>query len=364
MYKLMLVDDEDIVRHQVIKKIDWASYGFEIVCEAENGNEAFELFEIHRPDVVISDIKMPFMDGLELSEKILEKYPFTKIIILTGFDDFEYAKKGIDLHITNYVLKPVSSKELVRILQEVKAMIDEEIEHKQNLARLKRHYEQSYEQMRSGFLKGLVSGSESNGDLNEWLAYYEINLPGDCYMVTMVQIDRAGEVSRTHMQDLEYDRIALFDLVKELDGQFHLGEYYLENGGVCLLTSGTLAHQGVFVHKHMEKMEKVRQAVERFLPYSVTIGCGHVVRSLDGLPHSRRSAGSACDYKLSMGGNQVIYINDLEKSDMEYEFGEAQKRTLKRVLKGGTEEEFAHLIEEIFESLLQADEKQQLLGVL
>lgn len=366
MYKLMLVDDEYIVRHQVINKIDWHSYGFEIVCEAENGSEAYELFELHQPDVVITDIKMPFMDGLELSSKILAKYPYTKIIVLTGFDEFEYAKKGIDLHITNYVLKPVSSKELIRILGEVKKTIDDEIEHRRDVDRLRRHYERSYDLMRSRFLEGLVRDTDKAQDLREWLTYYEIDLLGSLYMASVIQIDNNFEdKEHAELVDLEYRKIALLDLVKEVDEQFDLGEYFLDGKEVVILKGSEGSSYGDFVRGQMTKMEKLRQAVERYLPYTVTIGCGQVCQRLENLHQSKDGAISACDYKLLMGTNQVIYISDLEKNVIDdYDFNDRDQRSLARMIKAGAVSEFDDKIEEVFTALLKTELTQQLMTIL
>lgn len=93
LYKIMLVDDEEEVRKSIINKIDWADAGFEVIGDAENGKDALEKIEQNEPDVVLTDIKMPYMDGLTMAETIRQLYPSVKIVIFSGFDEFEYAKK-------------------------------------------------------------------------------------------------------------------------------------------------------------------------------------------------------------------------------------------------------------------------------
>lgn len=119
-YKLILVDDEEDVREGLLGQIQWESLGYQVMDTAENGKEAAEMVEKHHPDVVVTDIQMPFMNGLQLSEWIRNHYPGTKIIILTGYDEFEYAQKAIRLGIDEYVLKPFSAGELVEVLEKVK----------------------------------------------------------------------------------------------------------------------------------------------------------------------------------------------------------------------------------------------------
>ena len=116
LYKIMLVDDEEEVRKSIINKIDWADAGFEVIGDAENGKDALEKIEQNEPDVVLTDIKMPYMDGLTMAETIRQLYPSVKIVIFSGFDEFEYAKKAIKLNVIEYILKPVNVEELTAIL--------------------------------------------------------------------------------------------------------------------------------------------------------------------------------------------------------------------------------------------------------
>ena len=97
LYKIMLVDDEEEVRTSIIKKINWEANGFEVVGDAENGRDALEKIEILEPNVIITDIRMPYMDGLALTESLRQKFPSIKVIIFSGFDDFSYAKEAISL---------------------------------------------------------------------------------------------------------------------------------------------------------------------------------------------------------------------------------------------------------------------------
>ena len=143
LYRIILVDDEEEVRTSIIKKIDWKSAGFQVVGDAENGQDALEKIEQLEPDVVMTDIRMPYMDGLTLIEKIRQKYPSMKILIFSGFDDFEYAKQAIKLNVTEYILKPVNVEELTEILERVKANLDDEIEQCRNVDRLRERYQNS-----------------------------------------------------------------------------------------------------------------------------------------------------------------------------------------------------------------------------
>ncbi len=117
MIKVMIVDDEKYVRMGIKNDTDWALIGCEVVAEASNGEMALELASEHRPDLVISDIKMPKMDGIELAGKLLEKYPDTKVIFLTAYNEFEYARQAVRLGVSDYLLKPFQDGELEGAIQ-------------------------------------------------------------------------------------------------------------------------------------------------------------------------------------------------------------------------------------------------------
>lgn len=129
-YKVILVDDEEEVIDVIERKIHWDMLGFDVVGSANNGVKALELVEKLQPDVVITDIKMPYMDGLELSRRLNNDYQNIHIIIFTGFDEFEYAKEAVHLEIEEYMLKPINALELSDCLKRVKNSLDKEREEK------------------------------------------------------------------------------------------------------------------------------------------------------------------------------------------------------------------------------------------
>ena len=123
-YKVLLVDDEEEVRNAIEQRINWEELGFEVIGKAQNGVKAMEIAEKLQPDVVITDIKMPYMNGLELARNLKEENPGVRILILTGFDEFEYAKEAVHLEIEEYILKPINANELSECLKRLKNVLD------------------------------------------------------------------------------------------------------------------------------------------------------------------------------------------------------------------------------------------------
>lgn len=123
MLKVLIVEDEDIIRKGLIHTIDWISKGCNIIGDACDGLEGLKLIEKYSPDIVITDIKMPFMDGITMLEEALKKYSFYSIL-LTSYSEFEYAKKAISLKVFEYLLKPVDEEKLFEIIDKIKVEIE------------------------------------------------------------------------------------------------------------------------------------------------------------------------------------------------------------------------------------------------
>ena len=127
-YTVLVVDDEENQRRALIEKVDWARAGFEVIGEAENGVEALPLVEMLEPDLVMTDIRMPLMTGLELAAKVREVRPATQMVILSGYDSFEYAQTAIKYNIISYLLKPISSSEMSDELLKIRRRMDENLD--------------------------------------------------------------------------------------------------------------------------------------------------------------------------------------------------------------------------------------------
>lgn len=156
--KILLVDDEEQVRKIIAKKIMWEKLGYELIGNVGNGREALELIEVNEPDVVLTDIRMPFMDGLELASRLKEEYPDIKVIIFSGFDEFEYAKQALKYNVIEYILKPVNIEEMTEILRKVRQSIVDDILKKRNIEKLREAYMKGLPVIKERFLTDLIHG--------------------------------------------------------------------------------------------------------------------------------------------------------------------------------------------------------------
>ena len=156
-YSVLLVDDEEEAVQVIMKKLDWESMGFKIVGYARNGVEALEMAEELQPDVVMTDIKMPYMDGLTLCKKLKELYQ-KKSYHFSGFDEFEYAREAIKIEAEEYILKPINSNELREVFERIKTNLDKEMDEKRNIDKLRAYYMESLPVLQENFYTSLIEG--------------------------------------------------------------------------------------------------------------------------------------------------------------------------------------------------------------
>ena len=128
MYTVIVADDEEEIRRGIVRKVRWEELGFRVVGEAENGAEALEMVEKLEPDLLLTDIRMPFLSGIELARSVREVLPTVQIAFLSGFDDFSYAQQAIQYNIVSYMLKPISAAELEEELRNIKVVMDRKFE--------------------------------------------------------------------------------------------------------------------------------------------------------------------------------------------------------------------------------------------
>ncbi len=207
MVKVFLVEDETIIRRGIRDNIDWTSHGFEFVGEAGDGEYAYPLILKTKPDILVTDIKMPFMDGLELSRLVKKTLPNTRIIVLSGYNEFDYAKEAIKIGISDYLLKPVSSAGLVDALKKAADEIREEREKTKLLER----YFVSYEKYTEFLDKTDYSGVDRKL-INDFLKLGSVD---ECEMFVEEYFAAIGENNYKSLLLRQYMTMDIFYCVQE-----------------------------------------------------------------------------------------------------------------------------------------------------
>ena len=201
MLRVFLAEDETIIRETLRDTVPWARCGYTFVGEAGDGEMALPLIQQTRPDVLITDIRMPFMDGLALSKLVLQEFPQMKVIILSGYDDFEYAQTAIGLGVERYLLKPITKSTLIKVLEEVREKIQGERAQQHYLAQFQQEA-QDYEQYaRRRFLERVVAGQLSVQEIYEQAEKLDLDLRAKSYNLALVSaMPESGSASKSYSE--------------------------------------------------------------------------------------------------------------------------------------------------------------------
>ena len=340
LYKIMLVDDEEEVRESIIRKVPWEENGFTVVGSAENGEDALEKAELLEPDVVMTDIRMPYMDGLEMAERLRKLYPAVKIIIFSGFDEFEYAQQAIKLNVTEYILKPVNVEELTEILQRVKASLDQEIAEKRNVDSLRETFYHNLPVLRERFYLDLLKGRVKAEDMDELMREYQIRMNrGGSWAAGMIEIIMPENQNDTLTIHREHELIPLSvqRIVQEtLESRFL--PVVIDDQGVLNLIVALEQNQDAA--ELIDVCNAVCRSCKRILKLDVTIGIGSRIDQMQKLHLSWRQAREAVGYKNIVGAGSAIYIGDVEPSRKAvlYFDGKSESELLTAIKFGGREE--------------------------
>ena len=186
--KVFLVEDEFVVREGIKNNVDWEAHGYEFCGEAGDGEVAFPMIQKLQPDIVITDIKMPFMDGLTLSRMVKEKFPWIEIILLTGYEDFQFAQEAIRIGVSCYLSKPISGDNL---LKEIDALA-EKTKEKRREREIKKRYEEEMKERteyeKHELFSDLIAGTKGLSELIESARKLSIDLAAIRYNVILIKV--------------------------------------------------------------------------------------------------------------------------------------------------------------------------------
>jgi len=308
-YSVLLVDDEEEVFQVMMKKLDWEKMGFQVAGYARNGMEALEMAEIYQPDIVMTDIKMPYMDGLTLCRKLKEMYEKVKVIIFSGFDEFEYAKEAIKIEAEEYILKPVNSDELCEVFQRVKNNLDKELDEKRNIEKLKKYYQDSLPMMKEGFYTALLDGRIPDHQIEKYMINYQVDLKGPFFTVTVLHISHSDDENAM-------EPVLLTVSVKNLADE-HLTDFWkvktvLYLGEIVVISQLSNPEE---INRFTDHMDKFCKMAKRVCNASVTAGIGYLCSEVGQLQISYRGAQDAVSYRILYGNVRAINIAEIESQD-------------------------------------------------
>lgn len=345
-YTVLVVEDEINQRRALIERVEWEKAGFEVIGQAENGAEALDKVEQLEPDLIFTDIKMPLISGLELAAKVRELRPATQIVILSGYDSFEYARTAINYNIISYLLKPISSSELSEQLFDIHRRMEE------RLGGISGKTAQTDSERLNRltvieFLQPLMfGGSEQQSGDDEKLkaAAAQLGITDEnkrnkfCVLVSKFKKDGKNSVSDEHA--VFVDKI--------------LGRYLKK--AVTFITYGRAVTLAVFEETDIPQnvlelaLLELVQTSKRVMDEECTVGISRQFYELSHCPTAYFEAVTARRY-TSDGVGHIRYIEDKERDgEVEFEYVEKSVLKIEQLLKVGNADELGEFINDMYEN--------------
>ncbi len=293
MYKVFLVDDEIVIREGIRNNVRWEACGFALCGEAPDSEIALSMVQELKPDILITDIRMPFMDGLELCRRVTRTMPWIHIVILSGHDDFSYAQEAISLGVKEYLLKPIAALDLEQVLARIAANIERERAQQADVDALKRQLESSGRLMREERVMNLLDGMGEEEAIQQ-ASSLSMNRAAEHYIVMLVGLNEQCGLLRA--------RGAVERIADGYDGAVQL---CARAGQIAVLVAGDTSQD------LEERAYAFAQAVQHELARegaAVRVAIGAPVERLSALPVSLQAASKLL---LRMTGrNRIMGTSD------------------------------------------------------
>jgi two-component system response regulator YesN len=341
--KLLVAEDEFQVRERIAYGIPWEDYDIEIAGAVGNGREAVVAVEKDCIDIVITDIHMPDMSGLELAKVLKSEYPHVKVIILTGFDHFEYARDSIDYGVVKYLVKPAENEVVLETVLRAKQLREQELNDIHNIALLKQRWKEHLPHLKQSFYKNWLNGRLSTWELEKRSQEIGFSLAGNIYLPVTLDMDPIAETDvRFHSGERPLIQYSLFnitrDVVEDMDGIVLHDDDGLT--AIIFFAPSSVEVSG-FQLKVNQQLGRLLSTVKSCLKLTASAGIGTCVDDQALLPIAYKQSRMALQERIVLGNETVIpyrndapsksvwlNMNDLEKDiEIAVETGNESKRS-------------------------------------
>lgn len=320
MYKLLIVDDEEWIRRRLIDTIKWDSIGIRDVLEAEDGRQALQSTLEAKPDIIITDIRMPDLSGLDFIHEIKKHGMNPRVVFLSGYDDFEYAQRALKLGAYDYVLKPAEGGELLGIVQRCIADIEDERKKKAILKDLQEKLKRDRPVLKERFLFDLLNGYVDEQAIRYDLEYFNIPAGGEyrCACIVIQPDDDSAKKPDVHLMCA-----GIKDIAAEFYSMTGKCESVFMQFGEIAFVLFTKEEDGEALALTEENSRKIQSVVEKLFGITVTIGIGEFCSDVLDLAGSFEQAKQAVLYRSFLGGNKVYRydgVNDESRARIKFAF--------------------------------------------
>jgi len=334
MLKMMVVEDEKILREGICRVGNWESYDIEISGVAENGQDALMQIQSNRPDIILTDVVMPVMDGIELTKSVHEQYPDIRVIMLSGHEEFEFVKKAMEYKACNYLLKPVRMERLLEVVLEVRDEIIKLQKKQQDEILLKKKLEESMPILREHYFNQMLSGREKDENrIRQQLEFLGVEIDTKNIAVMICELDHKLEEEN----QLQITLLQMRELCREVIGNEYQCVVFgdLKDRIVIVLNYSSNISVKDTVTYLQGKAVRIQNEMRELRGESVSFGIGRMAHNISYLPKAYREAESALNYRFFMGSGSTIYIGDIVRDEQGDSFFDSQQEELILCIKAG-----------------------------
>lgn len=357
MYKVLIIDDEPIIRKGLTNIISWNQLGCAICGEAQDGEAGEALIRELRPDIILTDIRMPKADGFTMVREIRDLVPRSKVIILTGYRDFNYAQEAIKLGAFDFILKPTKIEELTSVIQRAVRALDIEQHRDDEMHRFKALYEKNIPLMREKLLYNLLYGLYSNdADIAGQMDHLDLKI--DRFMLGLIDNESREDKDGYDLQLYQFGIISTLEEV--LAREFTLIPLALNSRWIIFVVNSP--NKGNFdLERLHQKLTYLQEMIENCFSFTVSIALSSVGQGYKDIPAKFRECRQALAHRFYLGGNALISYQDLDAffKISDHSSLEASQKQLLEQIKAGNRETAEETVEAIrsYVIALRADEK-------
>ncbi|MCG7378761.1 response regulator [Paenibacillus sp. ACRSA] len=324
MYKLMIVDDELLMRVGIRSMLNWEEFGFHVVGEAGNGKEALELALEVSPDLIITDIKMPVMDGLELIQELSCVLKTCKYVILSNFDEFHYVKEALKLGAADYLIKSeITESSLSELLTTVTLKLQNEQISPANVPSVTIDYSKSLRHLKDSFFQDIVSGFINEKEIMVKAEELQFRIRSDQLVIIKFFVNYYEKAKKKYIEKGEkLLRFSLLNIMEEIIPSKWEKEIFVESSSEYWVIVNVLPETGSIQADLHKLCSKLLSSIKDFMNLSLTAAVSTIVSDFRYIRKACEQAEFALHHGFFTGSNQVLYYNDVLQAPPRQEVNE------------------------------------------
>jgi two-component system response regulator YesN len=350
---LCLIDDIKSVVDG-LTAMNWVEQGIEVVGVSSNGEEGLKLINELRPDLVITDIRMPRMDGLSMLRAVLEENRICKVILISGYADFDYAQQAVQLGAFDFVVKPFSAEEIMAAVLRAKAAILTERSKRLNLREMENKLRESMPVLRQEYFALLVSHRTSWEEAAERWDFLNIELHPQGFAVMLIEVDHFRErVAELSVREMELIRFSVLNVLRETVAEYTRSVVYrARHDRYLAILNDTGSFSAIAI------AEQCCRNMEQYTKFTISVGVGSRVDGISELPDSYRQAQQALAHHLFTEGNAAILYEDIHQSGSQEPLALEYKDELLLALRSGNVDRTSAILAAISDTLQRLTSRQ------